>query len=166
MKVKEIKDLARLFEGTEYDDFNLVFWDYARQKKMDGSFGSFSRPDKELTIPIHVIEEHYFPKTNTEGMPAIIPSPFVEGKNAYLKQDDNYTFDGRIFFTRYFYECEETGYQFSTTASDTFSMLEYYVKECRRLRQELAKYESSKDDVSPRLGSLSESPDNGVCERE
>lgn len=133
MKVRELKDLLLGLQDRKYDDYSVVFWDYARQKAMDGSFGGLSHPDKEISIPIHVVGEKYTPLVKIDGLPEIVPSPFREGKNAYLHVDDSASLSG-INYTRYFYECEETGHQFGTTESETYSLCSFYCEECRMLK--------------------------------
>lgn len=151
MKVKEMKDLLSLFEDRKYDDYNIVFWDYARQKAMDGHFGGLSHPEKEISIPISVVGEEYTPKVEVNGLPAIIPSPFVEGKNAYLHKNEDANLSG-IKYTRYFYVCEATGNQFDTTSSSTFSMCEYYCEECKRLKNLLKEKGVSVKEMWEKIG--------------
>ena len=129
MKVKEMKDLLSLFEDRKYDDYNIVFWDYARQKAMDGHFGGLSHPEKEI----------------------FIPSPIVEGKNAYLHKNEDANLSG-IKYTRYFYVCEATGNQFDTTSSSTFSMCEYYCEECKRLKNLLKEKGVSVKEMWEKIG--------------
>ena len=143
MKFKEIKELVKLFNEDKYDSYELIFWDYARQKRMDGHFGSLSHPGKEITIPINVVGEDFWPTIRVDGLAEVVPSPFVEGANAYLKKQDDYEMSG-VKFTRYFYECEATQKQFGTTASETFTMCEFYCAEVKRLREENKKLREDK----------------------
>lgn len=136
MKLRELKDLIKHFEDRKYDDYDLFFWDYMRQQKMDGHFGSLSHPEKELIIPIAVVDEKFFPRAfGTEGLPDVLPSPFEEGKNAYLKKDENFEMQG-VLFDRYFYECEASGKKFTTTLSDTFTMCNFYQGMVHKLQTE------------------------------
>lgn len=153
MKFKEIKDLVKVLDESKFDDYELVFWDYARQKKMDGHFGSLSHPEKEITIPIGVVDEKFFPRVNVSGLEEMIPSPFQEGSTAYLKKEDDYEMNG-VKFTRYFYECEATGKQFGTAASETFTMCEYYHAECKRLREEKRELQESLDIANSRVKNI------------
>lgn len=153
MKFKEIKDLVRVLDESKFDDYELVFWDYARQKKMDGHFGSLSHPEKEITIPINVVGEDYWPKVKIDGLAEVLPSPFVEGANAYLKKQEDYEMSG-VKFTRYFYECEATQKQFGTTASETFTMCEFYAAETRRLREENRELRESLDIANSRVKNI------------
>lgn len=144
MKLKELKDLMKHFEDSSYDEYELVFWDYMRQQKMDGHFGGLSHPDKEITIPITDVGEKFFPKAYGQyGIPEVVQSPFVEGKSAYLKKDENYEMNG-VTFERLFYECEETHKCFSTSLSDTITMNNFYREEIHKYREEIQKLKEEK----------------------
>lgn len=145
MKVKEARELLKLFSEPKYNDYEIVFWDFARQKRMDGHFGGLSHPEKEISIPISVVGEKYTPRVEVNGLPEIIPSPFVEGKNAYLHHDEDAELAG-IRYERYFYECEETGHQFATTLSDTFTMCSYYLGKSRALKKKLEERDKADSD--------------------
>lgn len=146
MKVKELKDLLAVLSNEEYNDYEIVFWDYARQKRMDGHFGGLSHPDKEISIPIADVGGTYFPRIPVDGLPDVLPSPYEEGKNAYLKVDEHYVMND-VEFTRYFYECESTGKQFGTTLSETFTMGSYYCNECKKLRETLREKSRATRDI-------------------
>ena len=54
MTIKELRDILIHFQGKEYDDWEVVLWDYKNQKKWDWSVShSFSKPNKKLTFPIY-----------------------------------------------------------------------------------------------------------------
>lgn len=146
MKVKEVKELMKLFADPKYDDYNVVFWDFTRQKAMDGHFGGLSHPEKEISIPISVVGERYAPRVKVDGLAEIVPSPFKEGKNAYLRVDHNAEMSG-VKYDRYFYECEETGNQFSTTLSETYTLCSFYCEECKRLRNILKSKEMTEEEI-------------------
>ena len=136
MKVKELKDLMKHFEEDKYNDYEIVFWDYARQKKMDGHFGGLSHPEKEISIPISVVgESTWVNPHNVADLPKAIPSPFAEGEVAELKKE-KLQMSG-IDYDRFFYVCKKTGYTFTTGVSDTFSMCSYYLNAQKKFRDKL-----------------------------
>lgn len=138
MKVKELKELVKIFQEDRYDDYEVVFWDYARQKRMDGHFGGLSHPEKEISIPIaDVGDEKWINPKNYCGMPEAVPSPFVEDTLADLEEKEMELAGNK--FTGYHYRCRETGKCFGTAVSETFTMANYYCEEVKKLRAELKK---------------------------
>lgn len=136
MKVKEIKELMKHFEEPKYDDYEMVFWDYARQKRMDGHFGGLSHPDKEISIPISVVgEKTWVNPHNVTQLPESIPSPFEEGETATLKKTKDVM--SGIEYDRYAYVCNKTGYIFGTQVSETFTMCSYYCNAQKKFRDKL-----------------------------
>lgn len=140
MKVKEIKEVLKLFEESKYDDYEVVLWDYARQKRMDGHFGGLSHPDKEISVPIAVVgEENWVNPKNTCDMLKAIPSPFAENALADLEEKDD-AYLGETKYTSYHYRCRETGKCFGTQISETYTMCSYYCEEVKRLRAVLKEH--------------------------
>lgn len=138
MKVKELKELVKMFQESRYDDYEVVFWDYARQKRMDGHFGGLSHPEKEISIPIaDVGEENWINPKDLGGIPAAVPSPFAEDAVADLEERETELAGNK--FTAYHYRCRKTGKCFGTTTSETFTMCNYYLEEVKKLRAELRK---------------------------
>lgn len=136
MKIKELKDLMMHFEDPKYDDYEVVFWDYARQKRMDGHFGGLSHPDKEISIPIAVVgEENWINPKNVGGLPKAVPSPFAEDTLADLEEKEAYLGDTK--YTSYYYRCRATEKCFGTTTSETYTLCSYYCEEVKRLRAKL-----------------------------
>ena len=137
--IKDLKDVLIHFQDQKYDDWSAIFWDPLRQMKMKAVFTGLSNPDKEISFMVSDLEkEHdYTPyRGDAYSLPSELPSPFVEGKKAYLMKDENYIL-GNVKITRYFYECEVTKHQFSTTTSDTYTMCEYYLKKMQAYREKL-----------------------------
>ena len=56
MKIKELKEILKHFEGREWDDFDIKLWDYNNQREIEWEGGShaFSKPEKKLTFPVKV----------------------------------------------------------------------------------------------------------------
>ena len=140
MKIKEIKDLMMHFAESKYDDYNVVFWDYSRQRKMDGHFGALSHPEKEISIPIGVVgddvwkivEEGYEPN----GLPKTVST--VEGHVADLVESER-SFDS-ISYSAYMYKDRETGKVFYTKLSEVYTMYHFYKAETERYRKFINRY--------------------------
>ena len=56
MKLKFVKELMKHYDGHEYDDWDLEFWDYNNQRaiKVDEGMYSSSNPDKKIVFPVSV----------------------------------------------------------------------------------------------------------------
>lgn len=146
MKIKELKELVKMFQEDKYDDYEVVFWDYARQKRMDGHFGGLSHPEKEISIPIaDVGEESWVNPKNLGGIPAAVSSPFAEDAVADLEEKEMELAGNR--FVAYHYRCRKTGKCFGTATSETFTMCNYYLEEVKRLRAELKKRDEFEESI-------------------
>lgn len=53
MTIKELQDIIIHFQDSEYDDFEVVLFDYNNQRELSwGPSYAFSKPQKQLTFPI------------------------------------------------------------------------------------------------------------------
>lgn len=140
MTVKDLKDVMIHFEDRKYDKYKVVFWDASRQITMDATFTGLSHPDKEISFLVwDEKNSRLFERLEGKetGLPDKLPSPFKEGEFAELHKEENYDCLG-VKITRYFYK-DPSGYQFTTEASDTYTLEEYYrakVKQYRELLKE------------------------------
>ena len=136
MKVKDLKDVMIHFEDRKYDKYEVVFWDSSRQKAMDATFTGLSHPDKEISFNVWDKED---PKIycriqgKDTGLPDRLPSPFKEGEFAELTVEEDRDILG-VKVNRYFY-MDPSGHQFTTEASDTYTMCEYYCAKMKQYRE-------------------------------
>ena len=56
MKIKDIKELLKHYGGEEYDDWDIVLWDYNNQRELKWLGGTFasSKPDKHICFSVEV----------------------------------------------------------------------------------------------------------------
>ena len=56
MKIKELREILIHFTKPEYDDFEVLLWDYNNQRVIEWPEGMYalSKPDKRLTFPVKV----------------------------------------------------------------------------------------------------------------
>ena len=55
MTIKDLREILIHFEDRQYDDFEVAFWDYNHQQKLNWAGGySLSKPHKALTLPVEV----------------------------------------------------------------------------------------------------------------
>lgn len=55
MTIRDLREILIHFEDREYNDYEVVLWDYNHQQKLDwGGMYSLSHPDKELSFPVEV----------------------------------------------------------------------------------------------------------------
>lgn len=55
MTIKDLRDILIHFQDSEYDDYEIVLWDYNHQQKLQwGGMHGLSHPNKELTFPVNV----------------------------------------------------------------------------------------------------------------
>ena len=55
MTVKELREILIHFQDRKYDDWEVVFWDYNHQQKLDwGGCYTLSKPEKQLSFAIEV----------------------------------------------------------------------------------------------------------------
>ena len=54
MKIKDIKELLKHYQDKEYEDWEIVLWDYNNQRKIEWNGGTFasSKPDKEICFSV------------------------------------------------------------------------------------------------------------------
>lgn len=140
MKVKDLRDVMIHFQDQKYDKYKVVFWDASRQTPMDATFTGLSHPDKEISFNVwdeknpRIFERF---TGSQAGLADKLPSPFVEGEFAELHKEKNYECLG-VKITRYFY-MDPSGHQFTTEASDTYTMKEYYREKMKQYRELLKK---------------------------
>lgn len=138
MTIKDLKNVLVHFQDRKYDDYEVVFWDSSRQLRMDATFTGLSHPDKEISFNVRELDSDrvYERMQGTPtSLPDTLPSPFKEGEVAVLMKEENFDCLG-VPITRYFYQDPE-GHQFGTTASETFTMAEYYCEVNKRNRKRL-----------------------------
>ena len=136
MEVKELKDVMIHFKDRKYDNYRVVFWDASRQTSMDATYTGLSHPDKEISFNVW---DKKNPRTfkriqgDQTGLIDKLPSPFKKGEFAELHKEENYDCLG-VKITRYFYK-DPSGHQFTTAASDTYTMCEYYREKMKQYRK-------------------------------
>lgn len=55
MTIKDLREILIHFQDNEYDDYEVVLWDYNHQQKLQwGGMHGLSHPNKELTFPVNV----------------------------------------------------------------------------------------------------------------
>lgn len=81
MKIKDIKEILKHYDGSEYDDWELSLWDYNNQReiKWDGGSYASSKETKSITFPVNV--PPFDGVSLTERLKAIIE------ENGYIKAD-------------------------------------------------------------------------------
>lgn len=55
MTIKDLKDILVHFNDREYDDYEVVLWDYNHQQELNwGGMHAWSLPEKKLTFAVEV----------------------------------------------------------------------------------------------------------------
>lgn len=55
MTIRDLREILIHFQDREYDDYEVVLWDYNNQQKLGWSPShALSHPSKELTFPVTV----------------------------------------------------------------------------------------------------------------
>ena len=56
MKLKFVREILKHYEGHEYDDWDLVLWDYNNQREVKWSEGMYaaSKDDKKISFPVEI----------------------------------------------------------------------------------------------------------------
>lgn len=58
MTIKDLKNILIHFQSDEYDDYQVVLWDYNHQEKLKWNVShSLSHSEKELCFPVTVKRE-------------------------------------------------------------------------------------------------------------
>ncbi len=56
MTIRDLRDILIHFQDREFDNYEVVLWDYNHQQRLDWGGGfSFSKPGKELSFPVKVV---------------------------------------------------------------------------------------------------------------
>lgn len=135
MTVKDLQEVLVHFRENQYRDYNVVFWDAVRQKKMDATFTGLSHPDREISFNVwDQNQPDVSPFGGIEGLPTELPSPWDEKDMAKLCKED-YSLMG-VDCPRYFY-VDSVGRQFTTKATDALTMNGYFRVKITEYRQKL-----------------------------
>ena len=56
MKLKYVKEILKHYNGPEYDDWDIEFWDYNNQRTINVGEGMYSssKTDKRIVFPVSV----------------------------------------------------------------------------------------------------------------
>lgn len=55
MTIRDLREILKHFEGREFDNYEVLLWDYNHQQKLNWGGGhSFSHPNKTLCFPVEV----------------------------------------------------------------------------------------------------------------
>lgn len=56
MKIKDLCEILKHYEGREYDDWEIELWDYNNQREVKWTGGTYasSKTDKKISFPVTV----------------------------------------------------------------------------------------------------------------
>lgn len=55
MTIRDLREILKHFEGREFNNYEVLLWDYNHQQKLDwGGAYSLSHPNKTLCFPVEV----------------------------------------------------------------------------------------------------------------